>query len=49
LLVVRLVETKTMEPPDVIIVEGILLLYKKKIRDLLDMKVRGYAMKVGRV
>lgn len=35
----RTKETKTVEPKDVIILEGILILAEKEIRDLLDIKV----------
>lgn len=35
----RTKETKTVEPKDVIILEGILILSEKEIRDLLDIKV----------
>ncbi len=35
----RLPETVRVEPCDVLVVEGILVLYKKKLRDLLDLKI----------
>ncbi len=36
-------ETKTIEPHDVVIVEGILILTNKKLRDLFDIKIFVYA------
>lgn len=35
----RLAETVHVEPHDVIIVEGIMALYDKKLRDLMDLKI----------
>ena len=35
----RKTETETIEPKDIIILEGILILYEKEIRDLLDIKL----------
>lgn len=32
-------ETKTVEPKEIIIVEGLLVFYEKEIRDLLDIKI----------
>lgn len=35
----RKTETKTVEPKEIIIVEGLLVFYEKEIRDLLDIKI----------
>lgn len=39
LMCTRLPETVHVEPHDVIIVEGIMALYDKKLRDLMDLKI----------
>lgn len=35
----RKVETQIVEPKDIIIVEGLLIFYDKRVRDLLDIKI----------